>query len=438
MAKLMPAIFFGHGNPMNAVSSNAYTEAWRRIGEQTARPKAILSISAHWYVPGTAVTVSATPRTIHDFGGFPPELYQVQYPAPGEPALARRVQNLLAPLDVTLDDSWGLDHGTWSVLKHAYPAADIPVVQLSIDETKPASFHFDIGRKLAPLREEGVLIVGSGNIVHNLHTYAWGRHSRDPYDWAVRFESAARDVMLAGEFRPLVNYETLGRDALLSIPTPDHYLPLLYVLACHQKNRKHSLSSRRRRWRIYFHAVSASWIDLATNSSFQRPFTARSLIQLLFRHGENRNPCGAAVGLLRDRILHSTRHGDILHAADLVGDDTAADRVTEILLEEHLTVLGVEGDEISLRVACKDQAARCRCHRRDHRGVRVVVPQYLSGIGIDRRHMAEALGDGILISERVGRSEEWSAGFERQTFGPPEFDRGRPIDCGDVDRVDLW
>ena len=235
MAKLMPAIFFGHGNPMNAVSSNAYTEAWRRIGEQTARPKAILSISAHWYVPGTGVTVNAAPRTIHDFGGFPPELYEVQYPAPGEPALARRVQNLLAPLDVRLDDSWGLDHGTWSVLKHVYPAADIPVVQLSIDETKPASFHFDVGRKLAPLREEGVLIVGSGNIVHNLHAYAWGRHSRDPYDWAVRFESAARDVMLAGEFTPLVNYESLGRDALLSIPTPDHYLPLLYVLGCHQK-----------------------------------------------------------------------------------------------------------------------------------------------------------------------------------------------------------
>jgi len=235
MANLLPVIFFGHGNPMNAVSNNAYTEAWRRIGQQTARPKAILSISAHWYVPGTGVTVGAAPRTIHDFGGFPPELYQVQYPAPGEPGLARRVGNLLAPLDVTLDESWGLDHGTWSVLKHVYPAADIPVVQLSIDESKPASFHFDIGRKLAPLREEGVLIVGSGNIVHNLHTYAWGRHSPDPYDWATRFEGAARDLMVAGEFTPLVNYETLGQDALLSIPTPDHYLPLLYVLACHQK-----------------------------------------------------------------------------------------------------------------------------------------------------------------------------------------------------------
>ena len=232
---VMPAAFFGHGNPMNAVSRNAYTEGWRRIGEQIARPEAIVSVSAHWYGPGTAVTVNATPRTIHDFGGFPPELYQVQYPAPGDPALARRVQALLAPLEVRLDDSWGLDHGTWSVLKHVYPAADIPVIQLSIDETKPAAFHFDVGRRLAPLRAEGVLIAGSGNLVHNLHTYAWGQHSQDPYDWAVRFETAARDVMLTGEFGPLVNYESLGRDALLSIPTPDHYLPLLYVLGCHQK-----------------------------------------------------------------------------------------------------------------------------------------------------------------------------------------------------------
>jgi 4,5-DOPA dioxygenase extradiol len=231
----MPAMFFGHGNPMNAVSRNAYTEGWRRIGEQIARPEAIVSVSAHWYGPGTAVTVNATPRTIHDFGGFPPELYQVQYPAPGDPELARRVQALLAPLEVRLDDSWGLDHGTWSVLKHVYPAADIPVIQLSIDETKPAAFHFDVGRRLAPLRAEGVLIAGSGNLVHNLHTYAWGQHSQDPYDWAVRFETAARDVMLTGEFGPLVNYESLGRDALLSIPTPDHYLPLLYVLGCHQK-----------------------------------------------------------------------------------------------------------------------------------------------------------------------------------------------------------
>ena len=238
MTRTMPVIFFGHGNPLNAIADNGYTEAWRRIGEQTPRPKAILAISAHWYLPGTGVTVNAKPRTIHDFGGFPPALYQVEYPAPGEPELARRVQRLLAPLDVKLDESWGLDHGTWSVLKHAYPDADIPVVQLGIDETKPAAFHFDVGTKLAPLRDEGVLIVGSGNLVHNLHAYAWGRHSPEPYDWAVRFERTARDLMLAGDFGPLVDYESLGRDASLSIPTPDHYLPLLYVLGCHRKGER--------------------------------------------------------------------------------------------------------------------------------------------------------------------------------------------------------
>jgi 4,5-DOPA dioxygenase extradiol len=238
MASILPAIFFGHGNPMNAVMDNVYTEAWRQMGADTPRPKAILSISAHWYVPETGVTVATAPRTIHDFGGFPAELYQVQYPAPGDPALAQRVQRLLAPLHVKLDNSWGLDHGTWSVLRHAYPAADIPVVQLSIDENRPALFHFEIGRKLAPLREEGVLIVGSGNLVHNLHTYAWGRHPRDPYDWAVRFESAAKDIMLAGDYKPLVNYDMLGQDAALSIPTPDHYLPLLYVLGARQSNEK--------------------------------------------------------------------------------------------------------------------------------------------------------------------------------------------------------
>lgn len=238
MTVVMPAIFFGHGNPMNALSHNVYTEAWRLIGERAVRPKAILSISAHWYVPGTGVSISTAPRTIHDFGGFPQELFQVQYPAPGDPALAHRVQQLLAPLDVTFDNSWGLDHGTWSVLKHVYPAADVPVVQLSIDETKPAQFHFEIGKKLAPLREEGVLIIGSGNLVHNLHSYAWGQHPRDPYDWAVRFETEARGIMLAGEYEPLVNYEELGRDALLSVPTPEHYLPLLYILGVRQNNDK--------------------------------------------------------------------------------------------------------------------------------------------------------------------------------------------------------
>ncbi|MDR3419623.1 MAG: 4,5-DOPA dioxygenase extradiol [Nevskia sp.] len=230
MAQRMPAIFFGHGNPMNAIGHNGYTEAWRRIGEQTPRPKAILAISAHWYIPATAVTANAAPRTIHDFGGFPPELSQVQYPAPGDPALASRVRQLLAPLDVKPDESWGLDHGTWSVLKHVYPAADVPVVQLGIDETKPASFHFELGSRLTPLRDEGILIAGSGNLVHNLHAYAWGRHPAAPYDWALRFEAKARELMLAGDYAPLIDYEKLGRDALLSVPTPEHYLPLLYVL----------------------------------------------------------------------------------------------------------------------------------------------------------------------------------------------------------------
>jgi 4,5-DOPA dioxygenase extradiol len=234
MADLLPAIFFGHGNPMNALATNVYTEAWMRIGRQTAGPRAILSISAHWYVPGTGVTLSTAPRTIHDFGGFPRELYQVQYPAPGDPDLARRVQKLLAPVPVNLDDSWGLDHGTWSVLCHVFPKADVPVVQLSIDETQPAAFHFEIGRRLAPLREEGVLIVGSGNIVHNLNAYAWGRHMPDPYDWAVHFESEAKQMIQAGENKPLIDYEKLGKAAMLSIPTPDHYLPLLYVIATRQ------------------------------------------------------------------------------------------------------------------------------------------------------------------------------------------------------------
>src|SRR5215813_2456681 len=166
MAEVLPAIFFGHGNPMNAISENEYTRGWRRIGEAIRRPRAILCVSAHWYVPGTGVTVSTAPRTIHDFGGFPGELYQVQYPAPGAPELGHRVAELLSPISVTLVHSRGLDHGTWSVLKHVFPAADVPVVQLSIDETQPPSFHFEVGRRLAPLRQEGVLIVGSGNLVH--------------------------------------------------------------------------------------------------------------------------------------------------------------------------------------------------------------------------------------------------------------------------------
>src|SRR4051794_19473103 len=232
---MLPAIFFGHGNPMNAIAENTYTSAWQQLGLQTPKPKAILSISAHWFVPGTGVTISTAPRTIHDFGGFPRELYRVKYPAPRDPQAARRGQAPLPPLAVTPADLWGLDHGTWSVLRRMYPEADVPVVQLSIDETQPPSFHYEIGRRLAPLRGEGVLIMGSGNLVHNLHTYAWGRHMPDPYDWAVRFETEARGLLAAGEYKPLIEYESLGREALLSIPTPDHYLPLLYVAGARQQ-----------------------------------------------------------------------------------------------------------------------------------------------------------------------------------------------------------
>lgn len=232
----LPAIFFGHGNPMNALLDNAYTRSWSAVGASLPKPRAILCISAHWFVPETGVTISTAPRTIHDFGGFPPALYQVSYPAPGDPALARRVQEMLAPLPVALDDRWGLDHGTWSVLKHVYPKADVPIVQLSIDEREPGSFHYELGRRLAPLRDEGVLIVGSGNLVHNLHAFAWGKHNVEPFDWALRFERQAREMLVAGEERPLVDYEHLGRDALLSVPTPDHYLPLLYVIATRQRD----------------------------------------------------------------------------------------------------------------------------------------------------------------------------------------------------------
>ncbi|HEX8843244.1 MAG TPA: 4,5-DOPA dioxygenase extradiol [Pyrinomonadaceae bacterium] len=231
MNKVMPAIFFGHGSPMNALVGNEYTRGWAALGEELTRPRAVLSISAHWYLPGTFVTAMQSPRTIHDFGGFPGELYEVQYPAPGDPELARRVQELLAPLPVGLDTRWGLDHGTWSVLCHVFPLADVPTIQLSIDETEPAEFHYEIGKRLAPLRDEGVLIVGSGNLVHNLHTYAWGRHKVEPFDWAVRFEERARSLLLAHDHAPLIAYESLGRDAMLAAPTPDHYLPLLYIMA---------------------------------------------------------------------------------------------------------------------------------------------------------------------------------------------------------------
>ena len=231
MTKPMPAIFFGHGNPMNALADNAYTRGWAAIGREIPRPSAIVCVSAHWYLPGTAVTAMAAPRTIHDFGGFPAELYQFKYPAPGEPELAGRIRSVLAPTAVGLDTRWGLDHGTWSVLCHVFPDGGVPVVQLSIDETAPAEAHYELGRRLATLRDEGVLVIGSGNLVHNLHAYSWGRHTVEPFDWAVHFEQKARESLMRRDHTPLINYEAGGRDAQLSAPTPDHYLPLLYIIA---------------------------------------------------------------------------------------------------------------------------------------------------------------------------------------------------------------
>jgi 4,5-DOPA dioxygenase extradiol len=226
----MPAVFFGHGSPMNTLEHNRYTEIWRQLGELAPTPKAVLVISAHWYTRGAAVTAMEKPRTIHDFGGFPRELFEVEYPAPGDPALAVRVRQLLAPVEVTLDKSWGLDHGTWSVLVHAFPHVDVPVVQLSIDATKSPDFHYDLAQRLAPLRDEGVLIVGSGNVVHNLGRIQWAEGAK-PYDWAVRFNDAVRGYLFAHEHGPLIDYMSLGEDARLSVPTPEHYLPLLYVIA---------------------------------------------------------------------------------------------------------------------------------------------------------------------------------------------------------------
>jgi len=226
----LPAIFLGHGSPMNAIESNAYSEAWRRMGERIPTPRAVVSVSAHWFVRGTAVTASPFPRTIHDFGGFPEEIYRVEYPAPGDPALASQIAELLTPVDVKLDPSWGLDHGTWSVLRHVFPGADVPIVQLSIDATRPAAFHFELGRSLAALRREGILLVGSGNVVHNLRRYDWAGASPGPQPWASRFEAQVRSLIAAREYESLVDYERLGPDAMLAIPTAEHFLPLLYVL----------------------------------------------------------------------------------------------------------------------------------------------------------------------------------------------------------------
>ena len=233
----MPSVFLGHGTPLNALADNRWTRIWEQVGREIGRPRAILSISAHWCTRGVGVTAMDAPPTIHDFGGFPQALFDMRYPAPGDPALARRVRELLSPLPVVLDDeSWGLDHGTWSVLCKAYPAADIPVVQLSIDMTQPPRFHFELGARLETLRDEGVLILGTGNVVHNLHVFR-RQHEDFAYDWARRFNDHIRDRLVLHDFAAVVAYEAFGEDAALSVPTPDHYYPLLYVAGAAGEDR---------------------------------------------------------------------------------------------------------------------------------------------------------------------------------------------------------
>ena len=226
----MPVVFFGHGNPMYALGDNRYADAWNAIGRSLAKPRAVLMISAHWETRGIAVTAMDRPRTIHDFGGFPPELFAVRYDPPGDPALAARVRELLDPDTVALDQRWGLDHGTWAVLRHVFPDADVPVVQLSLDATRPPRAHLELARRLAPLRDEGILVAGSGNIVHNLRTMDW-EHPDLAFAWATRFDRWARDRFESGDSEAIADYAAGGEDARLSAPTAEHFLPLLYVAA---------------------------------------------------------------------------------------------------------------------------------------------------------------------------------------------------------------
>lgn len=236
----MPALFIGHGNPMYAIEPNHYTHGWCQLAQTLPRPKAILAISAHWYINHTAVTAMTQPRTIHDFGGFPQALFDVQYPAPGAPALAQRIQQLLAPVAVKLDHEWGLDHGSWSVLIHTHPEANIPVVQLSIDATQSPAWHYALAKQLRPLRDEGVLIIGSGNIVHNLGRLNWSANA-PAYEWAERFSHWVQTELRNNNPTALINYLSPGEDAQLSVPTPEHYLPLLYVIAQQQPGEKFGL-----------------------------------------------------------------------------------------------------------------------------------------------------------------------------------------------------
>ncbi len=239
----MPVLFLGHGSPMNAIEENEFVAGFREAGKTIPKPAAILCISAHWETRGTQVTAMQNPRTIHDFGGFPRALFEVQYPAPGNPALAEEIKHKTVKTEVGLDEKWGLDHGAWSVIKHLYPKADVPVVQLSLDYTKPAQFHFELAKELVWLRKKGILIIGSGNMVHNLGLIAWNKMSADnySYEWATEASSKMKKLILSGDFSSLINYETLGRAFELAIPTPEHYLPLIYVLALKEENEKITL-----------------------------------------------------------------------------------------------------------------------------------------------------------------------------------------------------
>jgi 4,5-DOPA dioxygenase extradiol len=233
----MPVLFLGHGSPMNAIEENQFVTGFRNLAKTLPQPNAILCISAHWYTKGTKVTSMEMPKTIHDFGGFPAELFAVQYPAKGSPQLALETKEILKPVEVELDDTWGLDHGAWSVIKHLYPAANVPVIQLSIDYTKPPEYHFELAKQLSDLRYKGILIVGSGNIVHNLRLVDFSNFKKDNYgyDWAIEARETINNYVLDGNFKPLFDYEKYSKALQLAIPTPEHFLPLIYTLGLKDK-----------------------------------------------------------------------------------------------------------------------------------------------------------------------------------------------------------
>jgi 4,5-DOPA dioxygenase extradiol len=228
----MPVLFLGHGSPMNAIEENEFVQGFKNIANEISKPKAILCISAHWETKGTFITAMQNPPTIHDFSGFPKELFEVQYPASGNPELAKQTKELITKTEVGLDENWGLDHGTWSVVKHLYPKADVPIIQLSLDYTQNPQFHYDLAKQLKPLRERGVLIIGSGNIVHNLGKVEWRRLNETfGYDWAIEANEKIKKYILDGNHKDLINFRSQGKAFDLAIPTPEHFLPLLYALA---------------------------------------------------------------------------------------------------------------------------------------------------------------------------------------------------------------